>query len=339
MNKEKPNFDNLFESAAAEFLAAFKRSRDAVRPDEIGEVREQQLREFLKEWLPHSCGVTHGYLINTRREISRQIDAILYNSVSCPKFLLNKNTDLRLVPADDTYGTIEVKSTLTPNDFSDALEKAQSVYEAAKEDQMGDWDLDLHVETKIVRLVEEDNGEEQWKRQLMGFRQKYLDRPDWQYYWAEIGERAPRRTKPFTVLFAYHLDSSLDLHSLKQKLQQKENGPTLVVILSKGLVVKATQSTLDRIRGLQEQRPSASYRFDFSPNPEFEKMFQEASTLPHVKSHYFVIEFKDESTPLLFFYAFLMDYLAEQRLAQYMPSDLLAVWRKKESSSKNESHP
>jgi hypothetical protein len=200
----------------------------------------------------------------------------------------------------------------------------------------GAWPVCGVLATKMSLLAEEENGDEKWS--WLSYRKPHIKDSDWRYFWAEIGEPPPRRTRPFTVVFAYRLDSSLTLDSLKQRLQKIDFGPNLVVVLSKGLVVRVTQGTLDRIRGLREQRPSTSYRFDFSPDPEFEKIFQEASKFPSVKSHYLTLDFNDESNPLLFFYAFLMDYLAEQRLVAYLPSDLLTVWRKLHPLQ-NESHP
>src|SRR5688572_13134341 len=87
------NFDGLFAGAASEFLAAFERSTDQVRPDETGTPREEQVRQFLTEWLPERYGVTHGYAINLLRKASDQIDCAIIDALECPKFFQDRSSN------------------------------------------------------------------------------------------------------------------------------------------------------------------------------------------------------------------------------------------------------
>jgi hypothetical protein len=118
-----PNFESLFDAAAAEFQAAFMKSKNSVRPDEIGSAREGHLRKFLQDWLPRKYGVTHGYVVSLEKKSSRQSDVIVYDESACPKFVQDESNGRRIVPLANTYGIIEVKSTLGENELSDSLQK------------------------------------------------------------------------------------------------------------------------------------------------------------------------------------------------------------------------
>ena len=151
------NFDDLFSAAASELLAAFQRSRNQARPDEVGTPREWQVRQFMKDWLPDRYGVSHGYIISRAKQASKQIDCIIYDAATCPKYFQNKEENRRLVPIGHTYGAVEVKSTLGNRELDDAIAKVNSAADLSSE-RHGGW------EEKTIEVREEAmDGRQAWR--------------------------------------------------------------------------------------------------------------------------------------------------------------------------------
>lgn len=327
MKSRQPNFDGLFEAAATQLLAAFKRSQNATRPDEIGAPREQAFRTFLKEWLPPIYGVSHGYAINCRREMSRQTDTIIFNQSTCPKFILDPNTQSQLVPINDIFGVIEVKSTLDDKELADALEKGKSIRQMSYE-RYAPLNAEGHVETQLLRLAECNNKPDDWAYRKA--QAPFYPKPEWEYFWAEVLEAQPKRTTPFTMVFAYKAADAFGLSGIRKLLEKEEVGPDCVLVLDSGILVRLGQGALERIHALQNQA-AGSFYFSAVSLEEHQKIIGESS--PMAKSHYVSLKLDDEGMRLLFFYTFLVEHLAGQRLVNYSAADLLAVWRKPDNKS------
>jgi len=249
---ESVNLGALFEAAAMEFGAAFKRSEHAARPDEIGGGREQHLRRFLVEWLPVRYGVTNGYIINRRHFISRQCDVIFFDSSTCPKFIVDIDKDLRLVPFGDVFGTIEVKSSLTKHELDDAIEKTKSVNVLNPDSSWFDpspfQTEEMEVEAAEIRekdiLIPRYSPEQKWKRFVVR------------------RETKDEYTPPFSMVFAYRFGKDLNLTKAKSYLETLEYGPDAVVVLNSGLLVRSGRDAMQRLKSLTEGRPAEAYRFD-----------------------------------------------------------------------------
>lgn len=118
---------HLFSAASARLWAEFKQSAAGPRPDEKGRPRERAFRAFLAQWLPPDMAVTSGYVVNRCGDVSPQCDVIVFHPNRCPKFVVDAADDIRLVPIDDVYAVLEVKSTLSPSTFKDAIGKLEQV--------------------------------------------------------------------------------------------------------------------------------------------------------------------------------------------------------------------
>lgn len=322
MKSRQPDFDGLFEAAATQLLVAFKRSQNATRPDEIGSPREHAFRTFLKEWLPPVYGVSHGYAINCRREMSRQTDTILFNQSTCPKFVLDPNAQSQLVPIDDIYGAIEVKSTLDEKELTDALEKGRSIRQMSFE-RYAPLNPEGHIETQLLRLAECKTEPTDWTYRKA--QPPFYPKPEWEYFWAEILEAQPKRTTPFTMVFAYKAADNFGISETRKLLEKQEFGPDCVLILDSGILIRLGQGALERIQALQNQTVGSFY-FSAVASQEHQKIIRESS--PMAKSHYISLKLDDEGMRLLFFYTFLVEHLSGQRLINYSAADLLAVWRR-----------
>lgn len=91
-------------------------------PGTAGDQGEANWRALLEDWLPKGYSVeTKGRLINTKGEMSRQVDVVVLKP-SYPKRLLQEKIWL----ADGVAAVFECKTTLTAADVEDAIEKCAS---------------------------------------------------------------------------------------------------------------------------------------------------------------------------------------------------------------------
>jgi len=320
MKINNPNFDDLFEAVAKEFETAFIRSSQSIRPDEKGGPREEQLRQFLKDWLPQKYDVTNGYVINRNRDISRQCDVIFYNSFRCPKFILDKTTDRRLVPLADTYGTIEVKSTLGENEISDALEKIESVDKLLPSDNSMYAKPAIYDEfvVQAVEIEKPDVWDYPGKSST-----SYIPEDQWQLFRVKKEKISPKRTRPFSIIFTYKLASNFTLEAIENLLKRRKYVPDAVVALDSGMLFYFSPEAMKRYKSLKQGRPIDEYQHD----PEALLGFFDRAMNPEA-SRYVLEKTNNQRETLLFFYSYLLDRLEAQQLSEYAHTDLLAVWRK-----------
>ena len=90
-----------------------------------GTVRENAVREFLQERLPHKYGLGGGEVVGRIRKTSRQCDVIIFDRLNGVRLLGDES--IRIFPIDCVYGLIEVKSALSKPEFLDALEKIKAL--------------------------------------------------------------------------------------------------------------------------------------------------------------------------------------------------------------------
>jgi hypothetical protein len=280
------------------------------------------LRQFLRDWLPQQYDVTNGYVINRRREISRQCDVIFYNPLVCPKFILDKAADRRLVPLADTYGTIEVKSTLDEKELDDALEKIESV------DNLLFFDKSMYAfpaeydeyEVQAVEIEKDDPYSFPSRH-----KQSYIPNDQWRTFRVKMEKEKPKRTSPFSMIFAYKLAANLTLEKIEESLRKRKHVPNAIIVLDTGFLMRFSKEAMKRYKSLKDGKPIDEYYFD----SEIFSAYIERSD-PSA-SKYIVEQPTSQRETLLFFYSFLLDLLNDQQLPSYVHTDLVAVWRKKDS--------
>jgi hypothetical protein len=102
--------------------ADFNASAEIGHAGSKGTVREQFLRDFLRERLPQKYGIGAGEVAaRTRNTTSRQCDLIVYDNFN--GVVLYSSDNVQVYPIDCVYGIVEVKSALSKAEFLDALEK------------------------------------------------------------------------------------------------------------------------------------------------------------------------------------------------------------------------
>jgi len=305
---KSPDFDTLFESAATELLAAAKRSSIGARPDEVGSPRERAMRDFLSEWLPETYGVASGYVVNLQRGISKQSDVLVYRKECCPKFLLDRDENRRLIPIEELFGVVEVKSTLTKKELLDAISKCESV-------------TDLHVywpDTSKWNEFQVEVSEPEDRPQSL----RVYDDREWRRYTVRTPREVMRHSPPFGAVCAYKLGSDLTLENAKEILEDKDAGIDCVAALDAGVLFNYSADAFRRYKSLKDGKSAAEYRYDWDVlRKQIERLKSEK------RIEYMIEPCNEPHDALLFFYVYLFDLLRTRRLPEYDPLDYLAVWK------------
>jgi hypothetical protein len=97
---------------------------------EYGLGSESVLRTILKEILPIKYGIAKGKLINLKGVMSRHLDVIIYDHLTCPTFFVDEHQN-QVLPVESAYAVIEVKSTTSASALQDAFENLSSVSDVA----------------------------------------------------------------------------------------------------------------------------------------------------------------------------------------------------------------
>jgi len=169
MSNWSPSMIDIFGLLADKMQSYFNRTKRLVgRPDEKGIPREEVVFEFFKEFMPSNIGVSKGYIINLNGDYSNECDIILHRKNSSPILKISPTQNIHIIPIEDVYGVIEVKSKLTNKEIENCVKKQQSL-----------------VLCNQRRLVDET---------------EHYHLPPYE------AEEAPSATPPFFAVFCYAID-------------------------------------------------------------------------------------------------------------------------------------
>lgn len=120
------DFKDIFVSIADKMRADFEASRSAFNhPSLKGSAAENILIEFLRIYLPDHLSVISGIVVDSNGGVTKQQDIIICDKAKTPVFFTNG--DIRVVPIEAVYATIEVKSNLRKQDISSIVNNMLSV--------------------------------------------------------------------------------------------------------------------------------------------------------------------------------------------------------------------
>lgn len=118
-----------FVYAQEEILDKYKKAKDSKHPRDIGNIRENILRDFLDSSgiLPQKYQISKNSarVVSTTGHISNEIDILIYdylNNIS----LMNRGSVYTAYPVESVYGIIQVKSVLTKKEIKNALDNIAS---------------------------------------------------------------------------------------------------------------------------------------------------------------------------------------------------------------------
>jgi uncharacterized protein DUF6602 len=117
------DMEHFFASVEATFLAKFQESAAVHHSGDLGENREEILREFLTVHLPGRYGVAKGQIVNRSGALSHSADIVIYDSLNCPVLYSGRTV---ILPVEGVYGIIEVKSTLGKDKFLEASKQIEN---------------------------------------------------------------------------------------------------------------------------------------------------------------------------------------------------------------------
>jgi hypothetical protein len=92
---------------------------------EAGRRREDEVREFLRLFLPRRLGVATSEIVASEGSVSPQTDVIIYDQMETP--LLDSSESSIVVPVEGVYAVVEVASDLEPRKLEEELEKIRQV--------------------------------------------------------------------------------------------------------------------------------------------------------------------------------------------------------------------
>lgn len=99
-------------------------------PTAKGNVAEEEWRDLLRNFLPKRYRVEQGFVLDSKGQLSEQIDVIIFDCQYSP--LLFQGAGLFYVPAESVYAILEVKQTMDSNILFYAGRKAASVRRLAR---------------------------------------------------------------------------------------------------------------------------------------------------------------------------------------------------------------
>lgn len=124
-------FDSLFRERVDLFRSAFAAVATEVFYDpalrrlrhsgEYGMYREAIVRDFLRFLVPRALDVSTGFVITTMNDVSTQCDIIVFDPHLTPMY--QEGDRQRFFPVESAFCIGEVKSSLSKQDFAEALNR------------------------------------------------------------------------------------------------------------------------------------------------------------------------------------------------------------------------
>lgn len=88
---------------------------------------EEHVRDFLRQRLPQSVGVTSGEIIDAQGNRSREVDVIVYDAMNSPLLFAGDTDGSILVPAEAVIAAVEVKSRLRSEHVNELITHCRSI--------------------------------------------------------------------------------------------------------------------------------------------------------------------------------------------------------------------
>lgn len=130
---EKPQLNRVLQLVAQKMRSDFEITQASIaHRGSAGTVREHILVDFLKNYLPRTVDVVgSGEILAADGSRSRQCDILIVDPSTPPLYVGHEDSH-RVVPAECTYGVVEVKSNLSSAELIQACENIRSAKERPK---------------------------------------------------------------------------------------------------------------------------------------------------------------------------------------------------------------
>ncbi len=108
-----------------ELVSSINQARELIsHSGEKGADIEQKIRDSLAQVLPERIGVSHGFVIDSDGNESKQMDVVLYDKMNAPKIYTSQR--VQIFPVESVYMCGEVKTVLDRASLSDSFDKCLS---------------------------------------------------------------------------------------------------------------------------------------------------------------------------------------------------------------------
>lgn len=120
------DWEQLFSASASKLKASLDEARAAVTHRGLkGSLNEIAFAEWLRPYLPGALETSAGEVIDSIGSRSRQVDVIVYDAVTTPRFLSRGGIDV--LPVEPVFAVIEVKTHLNKAEIENAFENMKAV--------------------------------------------------------------------------------------------------------------------------------------------------------------------------------------------------------------------
>lgn len=120
------DWEQLFQASASKLKHELAEARAAVQHRSLkGSLNEQAVADWLKPMLPGAIDVCTGEVIDSEGGQSKQVDVLLYDVATTPRFLSRGN--INVLPVESVFAVIEVKTYLNKTEVENAFENMRAV--------------------------------------------------------------------------------------------------------------------------------------------------------------------------------------------------------------------
>lgn len=123
-DREFHGLEREFRDHQAQMIVDYDRTKDLKHPRDLGDSREQILRKFLSSsgYLPSRYAVSDRSVrvVSTTGHMSREIDIAIFDKLDAIT-LMNREDVYQVLPLENVYGVIQIKSRLTADTIQDGL--------------------------------------------------------------------------------------------------------------------------------------------------------------------------------------------------------------------------
>lgn len=120
------NLPKLFTAIQNDVVTHLETARHALNhPGDKGDASEQVWIDLLSEYLPRRYQVASAHVVDSKGEVSHQIDIVIFDRQYSPFMFTFKGK--HFVPAESVYAVFEAKQELTTEDLGYAAKKIASV--------------------------------------------------------------------------------------------------------------------------------------------------------------------------------------------------------------------
>ena len=116
----------IFSEISVKLHSDFEETRAATtHPGLKGATNEENVREFLRKYLPKSLDISRGIIVDSENNQSHEMDLIISDTAKTPIFYEKNN--IRVIPVECVYSVIEIKAYLDSSQLDRIFENMLSV--------------------------------------------------------------------------------------------------------------------------------------------------------------------------------------------------------------------